>query len=103
MFSHRKSDHYGEALLSQIWKRACDAVGINVTLYEGVRHSFAMQLLKAGKSYKEIAAYLGHSDVRTTRRYGRLDAEPIRLDIVEERASKIVSLEEARQKKKRAS
>ncbi len=69
-------DHYGERSLPRIWKEACKKAEIEgINLYAGVRHSFAMQRLREGFSYEEIGACLGHSDVRTTRRYGRLMAQ----------------------------
>ncbi len=90
-------DHYGERALPRIWKKACERTGIEgVSLYAGVRHSFAMQRLREGFSYEEVGACLGHSDVRTTRRYGRLMAE--NLAKVFTRSAKVISLEEARRK-----
>jgi len=42
-------DHYGERALPRIWKEACKKAGVEgVPLYAGVRHSFAMQMLKEG-------------------------------------------------------
>ncbi len=93
VFSHSRSDHYGEALLSQLWRKACDELGLEgISLYEGVRHSFAYQLLKEGRSYEEVGAYMGHSDVRTTRKYARLNPKLITLAEVEDRSRKLVSL-----------
>jgi len=90
--------YYGERALPKIWKEACEKVGITgVSLYAGVRHSFAMQRLREGFSYEEIGACLGHSDVRTTRKYGRLMAQ--NLTRVFSRSAKIISLEEYRQSK----
>jgi len=91
-------DHYGERALPRIWKEACQKAGITgVSLYAGVRHSFAMQRLYEGFSYEEVGACLGHSDVRTTRRYGRLMAQD--LAKVFSSSAKVISLEKARQKK----
>lgn len=93
VFSHSRADHYGEALLSKLWRKACAEIGLEgVSLYEGVRHSFAYQLLKQGLSYEEIGAYMGHSDVRTTRKYARLNPKLITLAEVEDRSRKLVSL-----------
>ncbi len=76
VFCHKRANHYGEELLPQIWKEACKKLNIQgVSLYAGVRHSFAMQRLTKGYSYEEVGACLGHSDIRTTRRYGRLMAQ----------------------------
>ncbi len=56
-----------------------------------------MQRLREGFSYEEVGACLGHSDVRTTRRYGRLMAQ--NLEKVFFQSAKIINLEEYRQKK----
>jgi len=91
-------DHYGERALPRIWKEACKKAGIEgVSLYAGVRHSFAMQRLREGFSYEEVGACLGHSDVRTTRRYGRLMAQ--NLVKVFSSSTKIVDLNEYRKNK----
>jgi len=91
---------YGEKILPKLWKKACKDVGIDgVTLYEGVRHSFAMQRLSAGFSYEEVGACLGHSDVRTTRRYGRLMAQNL-IKVFEVQSSKIIPFPETRMKSK---
>ena len=91
-------DHYGERALPRIWKDACKKAGIQgVSLYAGVRHSFAMQRLHEGFSYEEIGACLGHSDVRTTRRYGRLMARE--LTKVFSHSAPVVDLSEYRRTK----
>ena len=102
VFSHSRSDHYGETLLSKLWRKACAEIGLEgVSLYEGVRHSFAYQLLKSGKSYEEVGAYMGHSDVRTTRKYARLNPKLITLSEVESRSRKLVSLGDWLEKRKK--
>jgi site-specific recombinase XerD len=37
-----------------------------------LRHSFASQLLLAGRSLKELQELLGHTDLKTTLRYAHL-------------------------------
>ena len=103
MFVFRwRYDHYGERSLPRIWKEACKKAGIEgVSLYAGVRHSFAMQRLREGFSYEEIGACLGHSDVRTTRRYGRLMAQ--NLAKVFSKSAEIIDFEEYRQLKRKTS
>jgi len=91
-------DHYGERSLPRIWKEACEKAGVHgVSLYAGVRHSFAMQRLYEGFSYEEVGACLGHSDIRTTRRYGRLIAKD--LAKVFSHSAEVVNLAEYRRKK----
>jgi len=91
-------DYYGERALPRIWKEACQKAGVQgVSLYAGVRHSFAMQRLYEGFSYEEVGACLGHSDVRTTRRYGLLMAQ--NLAKVFSKSAEVVDLAEYQQKK----
>ncbi len=70
--------YYGGSKLRELWRKACQKVGINITLYAGSRHSKAMQLLQQGASYEQIGALLGHSNPKTTRRYAKLRAEQVR-------------------------
>ncbi len=72
-----------------------------MNLYAGVRHSFAMQRLEEGFSYEEIGACLGHSDVRTTRRYGRLMAQ--NLNKVFSQSTDIIDFKEYCELKRRTS
>jgi len=55
------------------WLAAAAAVGLEgVRLYEGTKHSMATDALRRGVSERALQAFLGHSDVRSTRRYARL-------------------------------
>jgi len=107
VFSYR-DPHYKERWtaypykrLLDIFKRAAKKAGINITLYAAIRHSFAMQRLKGGYSYEEVGAALGHKNPQTTRRYARLRAEMV--ESIFSSPTKVVSIEEARRKKKGAS
>ncbi|HIC98276.1 MAG TPA: site-specific integrase, partial [Pyrodictiaceae archaeon] len=92
--------HYGDKQLRKIFKQACEAVGIyGITLYQAVRHSLAMQALNEGHSYEVVARTLGHKHLATTRRYGKLKAESVR-SLLEDRAARIISLEEYREKRR---
>jgi len=91
---------YSEKYLSRVFKEACQKVGVEgVNLYQAVRHSFAMQLLQLGFTYEQVGAALGHSNPSTTRKYGRLNA--LMVAPVFEAKQKVVSLEEARKKRKK--
>jgi len=51
---------------------ACDQVGVKVSLYAGTKHTFATDAAARGVSERALQAFLGHADVRSTRRYARM-------------------------------
>ena len=53
------------------WLRACTSTGIRVTLYEGTKHAMATDALRRGVQERHIQAFLGHADIRSTRRYAQ--------------------------------
>jgi len=98
---YKEPKPYGAKYLSRIFKKACAEVGIEgVNLYQAVRHSFAMQLLKLGFSFEQVGACLGHSSPQTTRRYGRLQAHMVASAF--EAKQRVVSLAERRKSKKKS-
>ena len=59
--------------MRRVWKRACKDVGIEgISIYEGCKHSFATDAVARGVQERHLQAFLGHADVRSTRRYARL-------------------------------
>ena len=54
-----------------------------VRAYDGTRHSFASQLVNKGKSLEIIGEILGHSDIRTTRRYAHVHLDAMRMAMEE--------------------
>ena len=57
------------------WRRAAQAAGIDITLYAGNRHSFAMQALNAGVNESLLGEFLGHKDRRSIKRYARFQTD----------------------------
>lgn len=51
-------------------------IGIPNTLHH-IRHGFATKLLKAGMTLKALKELLGHKDIKTTMRYGHLEASDV--------------------------
>jgi integrase len=59
--------------IRRTWEAACRAVGIEgISVYEGCKHSFATDAIARGVPERHLQTYLGHADVRSTRRYARL-------------------------------
>lgn len=70
---------YYESSIGKIWRAACKQVGIvGVRAYDGTRHSFASQLVNKGKSLEIIGEILGHSDIRTTKKYAHVHLDAMR-------------------------
>ena len=72
IFCHnQRGSHYDNKILNKIWSEACDQVGINIGLYEAVRHSLGCQLADEGYSIDFIQDVYKHTSIRTTRRYAK--------------------------------
>ncbi len=93
--------HYGDIFLRQIYLEACQKAGIEnpPTLYQAVRHSFAMDMLNSGYSYEAVARALGHKHLTTTKRYGKLKTEAVR-PMIDDRVAKIIDLSSYREKRR---
>jgi len=61
--------------LYESWRRAAQTAEIDITLYAGNRHSFAMQALNAGVNESLLGEYLGHKDRRSIKRYARFQTD----------------------------
>jgi integrase len=59
----------------EAWRQAARAAGIDITLYAGNRHSFAMQALNAGVNESLLGEFLGHKDRRSIKRYARFQTD----------------------------
>src|SRR5690606_4010281 len=55
--------------LREEWKRAASAVGLEVKMYEGTKHSFGTQLVEAGVDLRIVQRIFGHADQRSTDHY----------------------------------
>ena len=77
----RTGARWSEQALRCAWFRACDAAGVRrVGLYEGTKHTFATVALEKGGTERQIQEFLGHADIRSTRRYAKLsDRSLVRL------------------------
>lgn len=75
VFLNRWGKHY-TTQLTNVFKIAARKAGYPQAFLEMNRHSFVMQRL-GQFTYEEIGAVLGHSDVRTTRRYGRMQSRKL--------------------------
>ncbi|KXG73767.1 Tyrosine recombinase XerC [Fervidicola ferrireducens] len=85
----------GRVLNTASWSRRlakyCKKAGIKVTPY-GLRHTFAIEFLKAGGDPFSLQRILGHTDLTMTRRYVRLSQDDIKE--VHEKASPVQKLQQ---------
>jgi site-specific recombinase XerD len=72
-------------------KRYSEKAGVKVTPY-GLRHTFAIEFLKAGGGPFSLQRILGHTDLTMTRRYVRLSQDDLRE--VHEKASPVQKLQQ---------
>jgi len=71
----RRWSHWG---LLEAWRTACDAAGVpRVKLYEGTKHTMATDVIRRGVPERALQTFLGHSDLRSTRRYARMADEAL--------------------------
>jgi integrase len=64
--------------LRDTWLGAARSVGIHdARLYEGTKHTMATDAVRRGVSERALQTFLGHTDIRSTRRYARLSEEAL--------------------------
>ncbi len=70
--------------------KACEEIGLTekITLYQAVRHSFAMSRLSEGFTLDEIGAVLRHSSKEVTKRYAQYQNKQL-LPVIEGRGKVI--------------
>ncbi|MBW2362625.1 MAG: tyrosine-type recombinase/integrase [Deltaproteobacteria bacterium] len=74
----RTGNRWSHWALRDRWVRAAQSLGLEgVRLYEGTKHTMATDAVRRGVTERELQAFLGHSDVRSTRRYARMSREAL--------------------------
>ena len=79
VFCKANGDRYTGDHISQSFKRACKAAGLDNTIhFHSLRHSFASNLVQKGVPLYTIKELLGHSSISTTEIYSHLNMETLR-------------------------
>ncbi|MCP5058660.1 MAG: tyrosine-type recombinase/integrase [bacterium] len=73
----RTGGPWSEAALRRQWYRACDEVGVKISLYQGTKHSTATELRRRGIALDVIQQLCGHRDQRSTEVYAKLGEEAL--------------------------
>jgi integrase len=60
------------------WRQAAKRAGINITCYEGTRHSLASQAINRGVSERIVGDMLGHKCKASTKRYAKMRTESLK-------------------------
>ena len=66
---------YQEDALYRVWGHARKQVGVDVSIYQGTRHSLASIAVCNGAPLTAIQDVLGHTDIRTTLKYAHTNLE----------------------------
>ena len=61
--------HYTQKDLNKLWNEACKAVGVEINLYNGLKHSTGMHLLEKGVAKEMVQKIYGHTRPDMTDRY----------------------------------
>lgn len=83
---------YKLAKLDELWNEACKAVGVQIELYSGTRHSNATQAINAGVDIYAISQAAGHSSVKTTEKHylkPNLEAQRAVFNIHDKKSKKV--------------
>jgi integrase len=71
VFTRDDGKPYTNKNLNHIWDPACKKTDIKIKLQNAMRHSLGCQLVDAGHDLDLVREQLGHTDIRTTKRYAR--------------------------------
>jgi len=81
VFTHGKKirRHYSKTFLSELFRKAVEAFNkqygtdVKITLYEAVKHRFYTQMHNRGIPLDDLRKWGGHTSVKTTEKYAKLD------------------------------
>lgn len=78
VFVNRNGRPLSDTRSRTAWRNAAARAGLDITCYQGTRHSFATQKLIAGHSERKVMEATGHKTVEAFRRYGKMVTEALR-------------------------
>jgi integrase len=74
--ARKEGKRYTIESLNRIWKAACKAVGENIKLYAGLKHSSCCQYLnERGLSLSELQILTDHANIESVKRYGKVEMD----------------------------
>jgi len=85
----RTGKHYTHVTLNSLWDHACKAVGIDIDLYSGVKHSTASQMVNEdGYNLHDVQTAGDWATLDAVRKYAK--TETSRVKVLLERKGKVV-------------
>jgi integrase len=77
VFTREDGKPYTNKNLNRIWHEAGKKAGVEIKLYNAIRHSLGCQLLDEGNDLSLVQEILGHKNASMTRRYAKRTAKKI--------------------------
>jgi integrase len=72
--SRQPGQRYTHTIMSKLWRDACRAVGEDIGMYAGLKHSSCSQYVNEhGLSLEEVKALADHANIESTRKYARVE------------------------------
>ena len=65
-------------LVWETWRAAARRAGVDISLYQGTKHSLGCRLLNAGIREEVLQAIFGHKDRKSTKRYAKLVSDSLK-------------------------
>jgi len=91
LFVRKDGKPYTNKNLNKIWREASAQTGIKIKLYNAMRHSLGCQLVDEGHDLDLVRQQLGHTDIRTTKRYATRNETTLK-SALEGRRAKVIPL-----------
>lgn len=85
VFIREDGKPYTSKNLNAIWHEACRKAGIEIKLYNAVRHSLGCQMLDQGAELELVRDILGHTRSEMTRRYAKRSSEVVTQALIDRR------------------
>jgi integrase len=86
---------YTQKDLGHLWNAACKQIGIEINLYNGLKHSLGMNLLDQGVSKEMVQQIYGHTSPDTTNRYCEYQTRHMKIAL---EGGTLISLKDAKKK-----
>lgn len=78
VFINRQGRPLSATRVRMQWKKAAQTAGVEIGCYQGTKHSLGTQAINRGVSERLLAEFFGHRDLRSTRRYSKVQTESLK-------------------------
>jgi integrase len=70
----KNGHHYSESYARKLWRMITSAMGIEISLYQGTRHSSITEAVERA-GYDDLQEFVGHASRAMTKRYGKMNVK----------------------------